>query len=316
MGRTYAATLVVLVAALAGCGGGGSEDEIEVVPAPPPAPLTLAVIGDTPYGEEQEAAFPGLVDAIDRDGDVDLVLHVGDIKTGGSSCDAERYRRLRRLFESFASPFVYTPGDNEWTDCYRPQAGGHDPADSLALVRRTFYPKPGRSLGERPIRVESQSAQQGFEPFVENVLWTRQQVVFSTVHVTGSDNGRGLPGGRRSFERRTASALAWLDRTFRRAASADAKGVVVALHADMFAGTPRPAFAPIIARLEELAAAFDGPVLLLNGDSHSYRRDRPFEDAPNLTRIVVEGETTDEWLRVDIDPDDAEVFATDRRRGR
>ena len=57
-------------------------------------------------------------------------------------------------------------------------------------------------------------------------------------------------------------------------------------------------------------------MLLLNGDSHQYRRDRPFDDAPNLTRIVVQGETTDEWLRLDVDPDDPEVFAHgDRRRG-
>ena len=314
MRGSVAATLVVLLVALGGCGG-GSEDEIEVAPAPPPAPLTLAVIGDTPYGEEQEATFPALVDAIDRDGDVDVVLHVGDIKTGGSSCDAARYRRLRRLFESFASPFVYTPGDNEWTDCHRPQAGGHDPADSLALVRRTFYPAPGRSLGDPPLRLESQSEQPGFEPFVENALWTAHGVVFSTVHVTGSDNGSDLPGGRRSFQRRTAAALAWLDRTFRRATSAAAKGVVIALHADMFAGMPTPAFEPITAFLEERAGAFGGPVLLLNGDSHQYRRDRPFDDAPNLTRIVVQGETTDEWLRLDVDPDDPEVFATDRRRG-
>ena len=311
MRRTLAAAAIVLAAGLAGCGG-GSDDDIEVAPAPPPAPLTLAVIGDTPYGEEQEAAFPALVEAIDRSGDVDLVLHVGDIKTGSSTCSAQRFRRLRRLFQTFAVPFVYTPGDNEWTDCHRPEAGGHDPQERLALLRRTFYPRPGRSLGDRPLRVESQSSQRGFEPFVENALWTAQRVVFATVHVVGSDNGRDLEGGRRAFRQRLAAALAWIDRTFRQAARPTTKGVAIALHADMFAAPPSPAFEAVIRRLEQRAAAFDGPVLLLNGDTHRYRLDRPFETAPNLTRIVVQGETTKEWLRVDVDPRAPRVFSWDR----
>ena len=48
----------------------------------------------------------------------------------------------------------------------------------------------------------------------------------------------------------------------------------------MFAAPPSPAFEPVIRRLEQRAAAFDGPVLLLNGDTHRYRLDRPFETAP------------------------------------
>jgi hypothetical protein len=304
-----AAALVVLLAAIVGCGE-AEQDQIEVAPAPAPAPLTLAVIGDTPYGDEQEAAFPALVDAIDGDDDVDLVLHVGDIKTGGSTCSAERYRRLRRLFESFASPFVYTPGDNEWTDCHQPEAGGHDPADRLALVRRTFYPRPERSLGSKPIRVEPQPG------FVENALWVRQRVVFATVHVTGSENGSRLPGGEELLERRLNGAILWINYAFRRATNEDARGIVLALHADMFANRRTAAFRPIIQSLQERAAAFVGPVLMLNGDSHVYRIDRPFEDAPNFTRIVVQGETADEWLRLDIDPETPDVFAWDRQRVR
>ena len=305
--RRLAAALAVLTSAVTGCGGGSEQDE----PAAPP--LRIAVIGDTPYGDQQEAAFPRLVDAINGHFDLDLVLHVGDIKTGGSTCSAQRFRRLRGLFDTFDDPLVYTPGDNEWTDCHRARAGGYAPEGRLALLRRTFYPRPGMSLGGRSMQVRAQSFQRGFAPFVENQLWTARQVVFSTVHVVGSNNGRDLRRGREAFERRLAAALAWLDRTFEAAARPGTKGVVIALHADMFAARAQTGFSALIQRLRRRAKAFDGPVLLLNGDTHRYRVEQPIADAPNLTQLVVQGETTDEWLRLEVDPQTPEVFFFARR---
>jgi len=39
-------------------------------------------------------------------------------------------------------------GDNEWTDCHRPNNGGYNPLERLAKVRATFFPSPGRTLGQ------------------------------------------------------------------------------------------------------------------------------------------------------------------------
>src|ERR1051325_9183072 len=82
-------------------------------------PYTLAVIGDTPYGPEKLAEFPALTDLINIEPKVDLVAHLGDIKAGSSSpCTNEYCDSIRVLFDRFKDPFVYTPGDNEWTDCH------------------------------------------------------------------------------------------------------------------------------------------------------------------------------------------------------
>jgi len=287
-------------------------------------PLTLAVIGDTPYGQEQIAAFPALVDDVNHDPKVRTVLHVGDVKSGSSPCTDERLRTSLRLYETFRDPFVLTPGDNDWTDCHRSRAGGFLPTERLERVREIFYPEPGAALGGRPMRLLTQSEDPRFSEFVENALWMRSQVVFSTVHVVGSDNGLApWFGGQETeaqraqrlaeYERRLEADLAWLERTFALAEQNGARGVVLAMQADSFAGDRRGMEA-INERIEELAVAFGGPVLLLQGDTHEYKVDRPLPGAPNLTRIVVEGETADEWLRLRVDPRGDELFSWERER--
>jgi hypothetical protein len=118
--------------------------------------VTLAVIGDVPYGDAQEASFASLVDAINDDPKVRTVVHVGDTKNGSTPCTDERLLAVRDAFESFEDPLVYTPGDNEWTDCQRPAAGGYDPLERLAFVRSLYFAEPGSTLGRRPGRVEFQ----------------------------------------------------------------------------------------------------------------------------------------------------------------
>ena len=113
------------------------------------------------------------------------------------------------------------------------------------------------------------------------------------------------------LEQRQLGRLAWLDRTFRDARGDDA--VVIAMQADtFFPGGVTTGFDAVINRISQLAAGFDGPVLLLQGDSHRFTIDTPIAAAPNLTRIVVEGETVGEWLRLEIDPDSPGVFTVAR----
>ena len=65
--------------------------------------------------------------------------------------------------DSFTSALVYTPGDNEWTDCHRLLAGAYDPLDRLHFIR-THYFRTAESLGRQPIRLERQAdVMPGFE---------------------------------------------------------------------------------------------------------------------------------------------------------
>ncbi len=289
--------------------------------------LTLSVIGDTPYGDDQVADFPDLVDAVNRDRGVRRVIHLGDIKSGSSTCTDERFRSVFDLYETFDDPFLFTPGDNDWTDCHRANNGGFDPLERLAALREVAYPVPGRSLGGRSAFVRTQADGRRHGEFVENQLWRQRDVVFSLVHVVGSNNDLApwfgaaeTPEQRQrrlaEFERREAANLAWLERSFELAERRDAPAVVIGMQADTFVpGGPADGFAAVVERLSELSADFEKPVLLLQGDTHEYLTDRPLADAPNLTRIVVEGETADEWLRLRIDPRSRGVFSWTRERG-
>jgi hypothetical protein len=53
-------------------------------------------------------------------------------------------------------------------------------------------------------------------------------------------------------------------------------------------------------------------VLLIQGDTHEYLVDAPHAGAPNVTRVVVQGETASEWLRVTVNPRHARVFTWQR----
>ena len=287
---------------------------------------TLAIIGDTPYGAAQVVSFPNLVAKIDADPDVATVVHLGDIKNGSTPCSDAYFAQIRGYFDSFDDPFILTPGDNEWTDCHRANNGGYNPLERLAALRALFYPRADTSLGAIQKHLRTQAKERAHREFVENRLWADGHVLFSTLHVVGSNNGLAPWFGDRptgaetpteratrlaEVERRTAAALAWLDETFAKAKREQAHGVVLAMQADTWSG-PADGFASIIARIATLAADFERPVLLLQGDTHRYKVDRPIPAAPNVTRVVVEGETASEWLKLTVDPRAPNLFSWER----
>ena len=283
-------------------------------------PLTLAVIGDLPYSAAQFQAFPSWVDEINGDPKVDAVVHLGDIKSGSTECSDSYYASILGFFESFKDPLVYTPGDNEWTDCHRPTNGPYDPLERLAKLRQVFFPNPGVTLGGRKQQVLAQSG------YPENVLWMQSKAVFSALHVVGSRNslanwtGQPAPTAAQLAEAnaRIAATIERVDDTFDVAEENDARGVVLMMQADTFflSNETDPAFSGILDRIEDRAAAFGGPVLLFQGDTHQFVVDQPLVGAPNVTRIVVKGSTDpppgDEWLKLLVDPRSSQFFTWER----
>ena len=284
-----------------------------------PSSYVFGVIGDVPYGADQVASFPGWVDQISAEADVRLVAHVGDIKNGSSVCSDEYFDSIRGEFDRFDVPLVFTPGDNEWTDCHRPNNGGYDPYERLDALRARFFPEPGVTLGAT-MKVDAQAG------YPENVDWHAARVTFTTAHVVGSNNGMAPwtgasePNSRQVAEvaDRTEANIAQLREAFADAQRRNDRAVVLFQQADMFDPTYTPtladvdAFTPWIQALVDESRAFGGPVYLFDGDSHVYNVDRPLAagstwlslygvegTADNLTRITVDGSSNNtDWLKV------------------
>lgn len=306
--------------------------------------FAFALIGDGPYGAAREREFAALIDDVNAAPDIDLVIHVGDAKGGGESCSDALLRRRFELFQQFDAAFVFTPGDNDWTDCHRPSNGGRVPTERLAFLRSLFYPEPRRTTGRRPVGVATQADAPGFAAFVENTRFARARVLFAQVHVVGSNNGLAPWGGIDSADTpatprpdrlaearaRIEAAAAWIDAAFDEAERIDAAGVFVTLHAnprfDLPAADPgRAGFNAVLDRLLARARGFARPVLLAHGDFHLFLVDQPRftphygnPDAsgpadnvqvPNLTRVQTYGDSEVHWLRIEVDPDSRQVFS-------
>ena len=224
-------------------------------------------------------------------------------------------------------------------------AGGN-PVDNLALVRSIFFPHPGQTLGSGSLEVLSQAqvdnaAHPTDSQYVENVLWARKGIVFVTIDVPGGSNNdadpwygapTASPQQTTEAANRTAADRRWLDRAFATASATDAQGVVVITQADMWdldgasSNAHLSNYEGIVGDLAAHTTAFGRPVLLLNGDSHTYRSDNPLQqgapctgddgvcaydawqshpsyDVANFHRIVVHGSTTPlEYLRLTVTP--------------
>ena len=281
----------------------------------PPTPnpqggFSFAAMGDAPYYWWEELRFRLVLDDLNAH-DLTSVISVGDIFW--RPCSDEMYGRTREQFNGLRHPVVYTPGDNEWFDCWEPGSGGFVPQERLVRLREIFFKPPTQSLGGRKIALAAQPE------FVENARWTVSGVVFATVHLIGSANGMRLYPKRTAADdaaarRRTEAAAAWVRESFSAARAFSATMIVIALHGNPFDQElkDREPFQPFLTTLHEEAGRFPGPILVIHGDQHDFTVDRPLEGA-NLTRLEVPGSPDVGWVRVTVTPGAQHPLAFEKR---
>jgi hypothetical protein len=268
---------------------------------PARAEFTFALLGDTPYGGGEEAAFSAMLDDINRS-DVAFAVHVGDFKNGWTSCGDAVFEQRRALFDSAKHAFIYIPGDNEWTDCSRLLAGRYDPLERLSALRKRFF-SGATSLGQTPLKLTRQSDDAAAPFYPEHMRWQHDGVLFVTLNFPGGDNNSGMP---QESAERTAAALAWMRQGFAQARAQKAPGIVVLMQANPFlrSGNARRGYEALLAALAHETAGYSGQVLLGHGDTHIHRIDHPLRDAQsgrvleNFTRAEVFGSPDVNWLRV------------------
>ena len=278
----------------------------------------FALVGDTPYFPFEEQAFASMLATLDAE-PLAFVVHVGDLKAARTPCDDALFMERKRLFDASRHPFVFIPGDNEWTDCH---ASGTDPIERLAALRRIFF-AGDESLGERRISLTRQSSDPRFSDYRENVRWIYGGVLFVALNVPGSNNNLGRTAEMDAeHRRRMAAVLDWLDESMQLAERRQVPGVVILIHADPgFDGKAQrrrgapDGYTELRNALRTHAREFGRPVLLGHGDGHVFRNDHPLRDAAsgvplaNFTRVEMPGAPAAEAVIVNVDPTSPAVFS-------
>jgi len=284
-------------------------------------PFSFVALGDTTYAPPADHSLYGeLIDAINAAHPA-FSIHVGDTK-GYGDCGRTFQQTQLEFFNRFAAAVIYTPGNNEWADCWKANRGSADPTEILALMRGIFWSKP-ESLGRQrlPLARESDEIPE-FAEFAENARWTYGGATFATLNLVGTHNNQELRVEKywREFARREQANLAWVKSAFAAARQAKQRAVVLAFHSNPFdeqlryEGGP---FEAVVRAIDAEAEAFDGQVLIVQGHYHQFVIDRPLTkldlDKPgvtrqNLIRLQVYGWPDMKAVRVSVDTSKPWVF--------
>lgn len=286
--------------------------------------FSFVALGDLPYGSDETAGvkYRTLITQINALRP-EFSIHVGDFKAGNAQCSDEEFERQRKHFDLFKGALIYTPGDNDWTDCGRKNNGSYDPLERLAKLRVQFF-KPDLSLGQIPLSVVSQAkAMPDYSLYIENQRWQFASTLFTTLHIVGSDN-RFAPNNaiaEKEFLARDQANIDWMKETFRIAAEKSIQTLVFAFQADVISGMSRSGalaektgfHASIERTLLPLAKEFKGSVLIIHGDSHTFEFDQAFllnsQVLKNVYRLEVPGAKTTGAVSIKIDEGQATPFS-------
>ena len=139
------------------------------------------------------------------------------------------------------------------------------------------------------------------------------------------------------YQARNTQNVAWLHDSFDKARANGAAGIVITIQADVFfpfelsdggyvenflpsldekdavTGDYVNGYRDFFHALADETNNFAGQVLLVHGDSHALKIDKPMTDADgnmiaNFTRIEVFGSTENSWVEMTVDPTSKEVF--------
>jgi len=317
-------------------------------------PFTIGLWGDLPYNDDQALnGVPHLIADMNSQ-PLAFTVHDGDLKAGhgiaGSvtptTCSDDLYQyAFDHYFSMLTAPAIFTPGDNDWTDCDALDNGPFNSLERLDHERQLFF-STKFSLGQHKLKQEVQSTPkcQSFAgelaACVENRRWTYEGVTFATVNIQGSCNNlcKDAPDPVEWGYRRDAD-IQWIKDTFKEATDLNSAGIMFISQADpgfnnhpvesepvrdpktlALAPGVTDGFQEILLALRDQAIAFRKPVVYVHGDTHYFRIDKPFLDSQgkrleNFTRLETFGDnapngTNDvNWVRVYVDAESREVFS-------
>jgi hypothetical protein len=306
----------------------------------------IGLWGDLPYSALQSSVgVPNLIADMNAQR-LKFSVHDGDLKAGSNSpCDDNLYYQALAFLNSLRAPAMFTPGDNDWTDCDRASNGGFNSLERLDRQRVILFGTPF-SQGQRKLRQEVQTEALclgfggGMVPCVENRRWTVRGVTYATLNVQGSCNNLcDTAPDAAEYAARNAANIKWLRETFAAAGARRSAAVMIVAQGNPGWDQSDPTRAPLrdpktlaqtdgapdgfkdfLLALRDEVVAFRKPVAYVHGDSHYHRIDKPFlnvagQRLENFTRVetfgnnAANGNNDVQWIKVTVQPKSREVFS-------
>jgi len=296
------AILLISLIGISGCGR--TPDTTDLKPIESPL-VTFAAMGDVPYGlnPEEVAAEKVIlrrqIADLNKNADIEFVVHVGDIKKGAPQCLPEVYETVVGILRKSTHPVFIIPGDNEWNDCQKPEEAWKQWITNFTRFDENWP----NSLGvvRQPEREE-------------NFAFLHNRVLFIGINLVN-----GKVHDFEEWESRIEDDRKWLERQFQ-LHSKDANAAVLFIHAnpgkkmDGEFQYSKQAFRPLIEYLDkDTAADFPKPILLIHGDGHKWIKDHPFPSAGDrITRIQVTQGGLEAPLKVEVMDDPTNPFRLTR----
>jgi hypothetical protein len=267
-----------------------------------------------------------------------FTVYDGDTKDGSSECaDKTIGEEVATLFNKVKAPTVYVLGDNEWTDCHRSSNGGYSNLERLDYIRKTLF-ADNRSFGQKKMPLERQGEPGGL--YSENTRWTQGGIIFVGLNIPGSNNNKISEGkclsaksvrtqvdcdaDNAEYLARDKANIDFLHQSFDIAKKNEAAGLMLFIQADMGFDLPETdtvierdlpiysGYNNFIAALMAETTAFSGQVVLVHGDTHFYKVDKPLVDQmhiiKNFTRVETFGSPNVHWVKVNVDLKNPNVF--------
>jgi hypothetical protein len=298
--------------------------------------FSFGLWGDLPYARSNDKPKIAPLIADMNAADIAFSIYDGDIKDGSSKCTDDVYEDAIKMFDSLQKPAVYVPGDNEWTDCHRTNNGGYDNLERLDHVRKVMFAGTD-SFGATRMALDHQG--KPGERLAENTRFVHGGIVFVGLNVPGSNNNKvgdkdctaksartaaQCAADNAEYAERDAANIAWMHEAFDLARQQKAPGIVLVLQADPGFDLPETegvderqaasadGYTAFLARVVEETRAFSGQVLLVHGDTHFFKLDKPLikqdQLLDNFTRLETFGSPNAHWVKVTVDPAERAVF--------
>jgi hypothetical protein len=178
------------------------------------------------------------------------------------------------------------------------------------------------------------------EAYAENTRWAMGEAVFVALNVPGSNNNKvnsdeectsesartpaDCAADNEEYAARNAANLHWLREGFVVAARSGARALMVIMQADPGFDLPETpnvneraspsvdGYTDLLDALVDETRAFAGQVVLVHGDTHFFKLDKPLVNqrnlVPNLTRLETFGSPNVDWVKVTADPRSRNYF--------